>query len=154
LRAVIDDPDGMMRGPVTTAELFALVAHAAASGGVHGRRRGGAAGRSHAWWVARCATGLERDTAVDPDALEYLLEDVARIAARSPQGATWRLEIALGAPSSGGADDDPSPAGQAAGEWAVAIAAFDREDPATGPADPYGPSGPPGAMSPGRTAPW
>ncbi len=99
------------RGPVTTGELLALLAHAGASGGVYGRRRGGAAGRSLAWWVARCATGLERATLVDADELEFRLEDLHRVAFRRAGKAAWRLEVALGAPD---------------GEWSVALAAFDR----------------------------
>ena len=105
-------------GPITTPELFAHVAHAGASGGVHGRRRGGAAGRSLAWWVARCATGLDREAAVDAEELEFRLEDVRRVAFRTPGEAAWRLELALG--SGGGG------AGAGAAEWAVAVAAFDR----------------------------
>jgi hypothetical protein len=99
----------VLRGPVTTPELLALVAHAGASGGVHGRRRGGAAGRSLAWWVARCATGLDRADEIDAEELEFRLEDVARVAFRTQGEAAWRLELALGA-----------------AEWSVAIAAFDR----------------------------
>jgi len=139
LRAVLGDVVGahgvradgdVVRGPVTTAELIALLAHAGASGGVHGRRRGGAAGRSHAWWVARCATGLARLDVLDADELEFLLEDVDRIAFRTPGEAAWRLELALAGPS-----------GSAEREWAVAVAAFDRteEDPADG-AEGAGPS--------------
>ncbi len=119
-------------GPITTATLLALLAHAGASGGVHGRRRGAAAGRSLAWWVARCATGLDRAEQVDADELEFLLEDIERVAFRVPGEAAWRLEVALAAPAAS--------AGASAGaEWAVAVAAFDRtedpaEDPAEGPA--------------------
>ena len=110
--------DGPVRcGPITTQELLAHVAHAGASGGVHGRRRGGAAGRSLAWWVARCATGLDREAVVDEEELEFLLEDVRRIAFRTPGEAAWRLELALGSGDG---------AGSAGGEWAVAVAAFDR----------------------------
>jgi len=113
LAAAGTDVAGATRAPVTTAELFALLAHAGASGGVHGRRRGGAAGRSLAWWTARCATGLDRAHAVDPEELEFRLEDLERVAFRTPGQASWRLELALGT-----------------GEWSVAVAAFDRsEDP-------------------------
>ena len=98
-------------GPISTPELFAHVAHAGASGGVHGRRRGGAAGRSLAWWVARCATGLDREVVVDAEELEFQLEDVRKVAFRTQGEAAWRLELALGA---------------ADGEWSVAFAAFDR----------------------------
>jgi hypothetical protein len=114
----------VVRGPVTTSEVLALIAHAGASGGVHGRRRGGAAGRSLAWWVARCATGLDRADTVDAEELEFRLEDVERIAFRTPGEAAWRLELALGAPDG---------VGDGHGEWAVAVAAFDRSQ---GPDDP------------------
>ncbi|MDQ4065750.1 MAG: hypothetical protein M3161_06860 [Actinomycetota bacterium] len=43
--------------PLTTAEALQRMAWAAASGGVHGRRRGAALGRSVAWFVASLATG-------------------------------------------------------------------------------------------------
>ena len=111
--------EGTVRcGPITTQELLAHVAHAGASGGVHGRRRGGAAGRSLAWWVARCATGLDREALVDAEELEFRLEDVRRTAFRTPGEAAWRLELALGSGDGG--------AGAGAAEWAVAVAAFDR----------------------------
>ena len=115
-------------------ELFARLAHAGASGGVHGRRRGGAAGRSLAWWIARCATGLDREEHVDADELEFRLEDVRRVAFRLPGEAAWRLEVALGGPGGPGA---PGPR-EGGPEWAVAIAAFDRavapeEQPGTAP---------------------
>jgi hypothetical protein len=116
------DPAAVHRGPVEVAELLALLAHAGASGGVHGRRRGAAAGRSLAWWVARCATGLERSETLDPEELEFRLEDLARIAFRLPGEAAWRLEVAIGSPHG-------TPAGQG---WAVAIAAFDRSEPDDG----------------------
>jgi hypothetical protein len=103
-------------GPVPTPTLLALLAHAGGSGGVHGRRRGGAAGRAHAWWVARCATDLAAIDLVDPDELEYRLEDVDRRVFRSPGEAAWRLELALGVRAADG------------GEWAVAVAAFDRTE--------------------------
>ena len=45
--------------PVAGAEALAWVAWAGASGGAHGRRRGAAAGRFAAWWVAHELAGLE-----------------------------------------------------------------------------------------------
>ncbi len=125
VRALLDaHVDAVPSGPVTTPQLLALIAHAGASGGVHGRRRGGAAGRSLAWWVARCATGLDRVDVLDAEELEFRLEDVGRLAFRLPGEAAWRLEIALGgtgADGGGGAD----------GEWSVAIAAFDHTEDST-----------------------
>ena len=125
VRAVRGDVEDAVRavagptpyGPITTPELLAHLAHAGASGGVHGRRRGGAAGRSLAWWVARCATGLDRVDLLDVEELEFRLEDVERVAFRTPGSAAWRLELAL---RPAGTEHD--------GEWSVAVAAFDRTD--------------------------
>ena len=124
--------DAGVAGPVPTSAvptptLLALLAHAGASGGVHGRRRGGAAGRAHAWWVARCATGLATVDAVDPDELEYRLEDLQPLVFRVPGAAAWRLELAMGVRAADG------------GEWAVAVAAFDRTEDPDGPGRPTGP---------------
>jgi len=105
-------------GRIGTPDLLQLVAHAGASGGVHGRRRGGASGRSLAWWVARCATGLDRAGVVDPDELEFRLEDLELLGFRTPGAAAWRLEIAIGGAG-----------------WAAAVAAFDRSAPDDSPAD-------------------
>jgi len=121
---------GSDRGPVRwrrieVPELFGLLAFAGASGGVHGRRRGAAAGRALAWWVARAAADLPTAglaaLAEDParaqellDELEFRLEDLERVAFVSHGSAAWRLEIALAAP---------------AGEWAVAVSALDRPIP-------------------------
>jgi len=142
LHAVLDGSDaGAVRhGSVDVATLLALLAHAGASGGVHGRRRGGAAGRSLAWWVARCLTGLDGPEPVDPDELEFRLEDATRVAFRVPGEAAWRLELALAPPED--ADHGPGDVAGggtgrgAAGEWAVAVAAFDRSEPSHDPAPP------------------
>lgn len=57
-----------------TDEALQRIAWAAASGGVHGRRRGAALGRSLAWFVAARACGT--DWPVAPDELGAALEDV------------------------------------------------------------------------------
>jgi Family of unknown function (DUF6183) len=44
---------------IDVGRAFAWMAWGAASGGAHGRRRGGAAGRFNAWWVATMLAGLE-----------------------------------------------------------------------------------------------
>jgi hypothetical protein len=118
-------------------ELLGLLAFAGASGGVHGRRRGGAAGRAAAWWVARCATGLDgveadgHDAVALADELEFRLEDLVRLALRVPGEAAWRLELVLGtwagAVTGLGSVADERSTGSAA-EWGAAIVAFDRED--------------------------
>jgi len=107
-------------GPVDVATMLRMVAFAGASGGVHGRRRGGAAGRALAWWVARCATGLQGAVGAGPDEVEFRLEDREIRAFRVPIEAAWRLELAIG---SGTAGTDA--AGGSGAEWAVAVAAFD-----------------------------
>jgi hypothetical protein len=77
------------RRAITTGQLFGLIAFAAASGGARGRRRGAAAGRASAWWVARAATGLDTamwsdaQTDVLADELEFRLEDLELVALRS-----------------------------------------------------------------------
>lgn len=105
--------DGIAWRPLSVADLFGLVAFAAASGGVRGRRRGGAAGRAHAWWLARTAAGMTDAAAASIDDLEFALEDLRLLELRSPGEAAWRLEVAIGHPE---------------GEWAVALSALDRED--------------------------
>ncbi len=131
LLAAASRPTAAVRGPITTAELLRMLAHAGASGGVHGRRRGGAAGRSLAWWVVRCAIGLDRVDMIDPEEFEFRLEDLELVALRTPGEAAWRLELAIGSGSTVGSGG----LGGAGEEWAVAITALDREDPAAA-ADP------------------
>jgi hypothetical protein len=111
--------DGIECRPLSVADLFGLVAFAAASGGVRGRRRGGAAGRAHAWWLARTAVGMTDAAAASVDDLEFALEDLRLLELRSPGEAAWRLELSIGDP---------------AGEWAVALSALDREEAAQDPA--------------------
>lgn len=101
-RAAASGPIEVRR--VGVPDLLALVAAAGASGGVHGPRRGGAAGRAAAWWVARVATGLDGPGApVDADELEFRLEDLDLVAFRSPGPDGWRLEVGLGDPATGAA---------------------------------------------------
>jgi len=150
----IDTPAaGTVVGAVDVPAMLRLVAFAGASGGVHGRRRGGAAGRALAWWVARCATGLHREDLVDPEELEFRLEDLRILAFRAPRAAAWRLELAIGRGEQSSGE-----------EWAVAVAAFDvaeatdarATDPSTG--APSGQSDPAGSVAVLKdgtdTAPW
>lgn len=44
---------------ISAAEALSLLQWAGASGGAHGRRRGGAAGRFSAWWAVAALTGIE-----------------------------------------------------------------------------------------------
>lgn len=54
---------------VPAAEAMAWMAWLAASGGAYGTRRGGAAGRSAAWWVAALLTGVDDRWPVTADEL-------------------------------------------------------------------------------------
>ncbi len=96
-------PDAADVRRITVPDLLALLAFAGASGGVHGPRRGGAAGRASAWWVARTAVGLDDPAPVDADELEFRLEDLELLAFTTPGPAAWRLQIAIGDPSAGAA---------------------------------------------------
>ena len=86
------------------------LAAAGATGGAHGRRRGMAAGRSAAWWVAHAVADLAWPA--DPDELEYALEE--RRWYLFDDGAPepgWTLRLAV---------EDPD------GGWAAAIDAHDH----------------------------
>jgi hypothetical protein len=54
-------PRSVRMAAVTGADALAHVAWAAASGGAHGRRRGAAAGRFGAWWLAGALAGTLDD---------------------------------------------------------------------------------------------
>lgn len=93
------------------ADAFARIAWTAASGGAYGRRRGMAAGRSTAWWVAHALAGLEFPA--HPDELEYALEDLAWHVVPGGLGA-WSLRLVVEDPEEG---------------WAAAIDTWDRRRP-------------------------
>ena len=80
--------------PLTVPEALGAIAWAAASGAAHAVRRGMAAGRSAAWWVAAEATGL--DWPVDPDELEYELEELRFWTWTTESDEPgWRLRVAI-----------------------------------------------------------
>lgn len=102
---------------ITSAEAFSYMAWAGAAGGVHGRRRGGAAGRFGSWWAAALLTGC--DWPADPRELGEL-----------SSGLNWYRWEPRKMPAGWGfhlAGEDP------ADGWAFAIGALDptREDPET-----------------------
>lgn len=105
--------------PVTPAEGIALLQWAGASGGAHGRRRGGAAGRFSAWWAAAALCGL--DWPADPADLDEFAGELGDAVAelrwyrwRSPAPETgWVLRLAV---------EDPLD------ELAWAVDAVDRRD--------------------------
>jgi hypothetical protein len=93
-----------------SADALAYLAWAASSGGAHGRRPGGAAGRFGAWWVAAALTGLLDDWPPDPDVLGDAMETLRWFAWDAGEPATgWRLQLAA----------EHAPSGRA---WAVAAA--------------------------------
>lgn len=98
--------------PLTVAEAFARLAWAGATGGAHARRRGMAAGRSEAFWVAHTATGLAFPA--DPVELGQALAEL-RWYAFDAGGAVpgWTLRLAVDDPQAG---------------WAVAVDAVDSRD--------------------------
>lgn len=99
-------------GGIQPREALALMAWAAASGGAHGRRRGGAAGRSVAWWAAAELSGV--DWPPDPD---DLASEMGRLRwyRWEPLEMTggWNLHLAVEDPEDG---------------WSAAIAAEDRSE--------------------------
>jgi hypothetical protein len=112
--AVVDAPARWW--PLTLPDLLGELARAGASGGVHGRRRGGAAGRAGAWWAAAVATGLDAGgEGMDPDELEFRMEDLvlARFEVGERARPAWRLGVAIADPVRG---------------WAVAFEAVDDGD--------------------------
>jgi hypothetical protein len=93
-----------------SADALAYLAWAASSGGAHGRRPGGAAGRFGAWWVAAALTGLLDEWPPDPDALGDAMETLRWFAWDAGQPVTgWRLQLAV----------EHTPSARA---WAVAAA--------------------------------
>ncbi|MEY3019599.1 MAG: hypothetical protein RLZZ272_583 [Actinomycetota bacterium] len=137
LARVVDAPARWWR--LALPDLLAELARAGASGGVHGRRRGGAAGRAGAWWVGTVATGLDRGAGMDPDELEFRMEDLELVGFEvlgAPRAA-WRLGVALADPAAGWAvaieaTDDGDADGDADGERAAARADDDGDTDAGG----------------------
>jgi hypothetical protein len=84
--------------PISLATAAGLMAWAAASGGAHGRRKGGAAGRQATWWVLAELTGSDwppvpEQLRVAADALEcWVWSDLTA-------GTGWNLSLALRSPS-------------------------------------------------------
>jgi hypothetical protein len=106
-------PGTVRVAPLTVAQAFDHLAWAGASGGARGRRRGLAAGRAAAWWVAHRAAGLAFPA--DPGALGRALERLAWYAFDDgTPGSGWQLRLAVEDPRSGGA---------------AAVDAHDRPDP-------------------------
>ena len=120
--AVVDGPaeaaigalgvGAFLMGEVDARQALALMGWAAASGGAHGRRRGAAAGRSAAWWVATELSDL--DWPPDPGELGEGLSRLRwyRWEPRRLAGG-WHLHLAVEDPEAG---------------WSAAVAAEDRAE--------------------------
>jgi hypothetical protein len=85
---------------ISAADGLGLLQWAGASGGAHGRRRGGAAGRFSAWWAAAALAGL--DWPPDPGELGEALGEL-RWFRWAPSGADrgWILRLAVEDPIDG-----------------------------------------------------
>lgn len=84
---------------VTPAEALARMAWTAASGGAHGRRRGMAAGRFDAWWVACALVGLD-DWPVEPGELGEALAELRWFVWSHPgTDLGWSLRLAVEDPA-------------------------------------------------------
>lgn len=91
---------GLRMGRLEPAEAIQLVAWAGASGGAHGRRRGGALGRFLAWHLGTVLVDADLD--IDPDAFGAALSGLGWW--RWDEGAPeegWSLRIAIEDPQSG-----------------------------------------------------
>jgi hypothetical protein len=101
--------DSFLIGPLTTAEALQRVSWAAANGGAHGRRRGGAFGRLAAWNLGSMLADLPW-----PVGEETLGSSLHRLRwwrwDEDPGDEGWRLRLAVSDESNG---------------WAAAVAATD-----------------------------
>jgi hypothetical protein len=86
--------------PIDLATAAGLMAWAAASGGAHGRRKGGAAGRQATWWALAELTGSDW-----PPVPQHLREAAAALESwvwsDLSAGSGWNLSLALHSPSEG-----------------------------------------------------
>lgn len=92
--------------PLDAGEALALLQWAGASGGAHGRRRGGAAGRFAAWWAAAALCGLPwpedgADEALAAELGEALGELEWLRWQREGGDAGWVLRLAVADPLDG-----------------------------------------------------
>jgi hypothetical protein len=78
------------------------LAWAGASGGAHGRRRGGALGRFGAWWIATALAGATDDWPLDPDEMGELVAGLRWWWWDAFEPRTgWELQIAVEDPTEG-----------------------------------------------------
>ena len=88
--------------PISSANALAWLAWAGASGGAHGRRRGGAIGRFGAWWLLAALGDVLDEWPVQPGELGALAADLRWYwwAAGEP-ALGWEVQLAVEDPSEG-----------------------------------------------------
>ncbi|MBI4882783.1 MAG: hypothetical protein HY826_01860 [Actinobacteria bacterium] len=81
---------------LTAAEAVAWMAWAGASGGAHGRRRGGAAGRFGAWWLLAAFGDLLDEWPVQPGQLHTVADELGWFYWSTCEPASgWELRLAV-----------------------------------------------------------
>ena len=88
--------------PLDTATALAVLAWAGASGGAHGRRPGGAAGRFGAWWAAAALVDRLDDWPVPADELGAAIDRLEWFVWDAAEPASgWELRVAVTDPRRG-----------------------------------------------------
>ncbi|HUH07230.1 MAG TPA: hypothetical protein VML96_05405 [Egibacteraceae bacterium] len=93
--------------PISAADAISWLQWTGASGGAHGHRRGGAAGRFAAWWAAAALTGLEWPSDRNglqalSDALGAQLDELEWVRWGPPSAEVgWALRLAVHDPRDG-----------------------------------------------------
>lgn len=82
--------------PLEPSQVMALIAWAGASGGAHGRRRGGAQGRFGAWWFATAMADALDEWPLPPGTLRAEMEELQWFAWTTDEPALgWQLQLAV-----------------------------------------------------------
>ncbi len=82
--------------PLEPSQVMALVAWAGASGGAHGRRRGGAQGRFGAWWLATAMADALDEWPLPPGTLRAEMEELQWFTWTANEPTLgWQLQLAI-----------------------------------------------------------
>jgi hypothetical protein len=82
--------------PLEPSQVMALVAWAGASGGAHGRRRGGAQGRFGAWWFATAMADALDEWPLPPGTLRAEMEELQWFTWTTNEPTLgWQLQLAI-----------------------------------------------------------
>lgn len=104
-QAIAQLADHASTAPLDGSEALAVLQWAGASGGAHGHRPGGAAGRFAAWWAAAALAGLAWPTPMSESFAEALGEAVGELAwyrwVPPDPAAGWTLRLAVTDPVDG-----------------------------------------------------